>query len=77
MLIDFYSYIKDAKKQLCCNMSEEDKKEYICYLYTDDMIDKHIDYFKKCYIDGLSSYKALLFFYDYLNDLKTKPNEYK
>lgn len=70
MEVDFSTYIQEVKELLCCNMSEEDKQKYICYLYTDDVIDKHLDYFKECLQSDLSPYKALLFFNDYLNDLK-------
>ncbi len=28
----------------------------------------HIDYFKRCFDDGLSAYKALLYFHDYLEE---------
>lgn len=47
-------------------MSEKDKTTYICYKYTENDIDNNIDYFNKCYQYGLSAYKALLFFFDYL-----------
>jgi hypothetical protein len=36
------------------------------YGYSDEMIFSNIDYFKRCNDFGLSAYKALLFFGDYL-----------
>lgn len=36
------------------------------YSYDDEVIFAHIDYFKRCKDFGLSAYKALLFFDDYL-----------
>jgi hypothetical protein len=32
-----------------------------------ELLKNNVDYFKKCYMKGLSAYKALLFFHDYLN----------
>ncbi len=32
------------------------------------LLKENVDYFKKCYEQGLSAYKALLFFPDYLNE---------
>lgn len=37
------------------------------YSYSEEMIFSNIDYFKRCNDLGLSAYKALLFFHDYLN----------
>lgn len=68
--IIFEKYIQEVKEQLCCNMSEKDKTTYICYEYTENDIDNNIDYFNKCYQDGLSAYKALLFFFNYLQEIK-------
>ena len=59
-------YIKDVKSQLCCN-NDLDKVDYITYNYIEEEIMANIDYFKKCLDNNLSAYKALLFFYDYLN----------
>ena len=42
----------------------------ILSVYTINDIDNNIDYFNKCYQDGLSAYKALLFFFDYLQEIK-------
>lgn len=37
------------------------------YTYTDEQIFENVEYFDKCRKRGLSAYKALLFFHDYLN----------
>lgn len=37
------------------------------YSYTDEQIFANVEYFDKCRKSGLSAYKALLFFHDYLN----------
>ena len=42
------------------------------YTYTDEQLFSNKDYFKKCYQDNLSAYKALEFFYFYLNPEKAK-----
>lgn len=57
-------YIQDAKSQLCCN--NLDKVDYITYDYTEQEIDRNINYFEQCLKQGLSAYKALLFFNNYL-----------
>jgi hypothetical protein len=61
------SYIQKVKELLYCNATEEYKNNNITYLFTNDEIDKNIDYFLDCEKNELSSYKSLLFFYDYLN----------
>lgn len=38
------------------------------YTYTEEQIFANVEYFDKCRKRGFSAYKALLFFYDYLND---------
>jgi hypothetical protein len=38
------------------------------YTYTVDEIMDNTEYFKRCYNDNLSAYKALLFLCDHLND---------
>lgn len=35
-----------------------------------ELIRQYVDYFKECYDKELSAYKALLFFPDYVDDLK-------
>ena len=37
------------------------------YTYTDEQIFANVEYFDKCRKSGLSAYKALLFFHNYLN----------
>lgn len=66
---NFDKYIERVKEQLDCNASDEYKDEYIVYTYTEKQIDDHLDYFKKCFEDGLSAYKALLFFTFHLDEL--------
>lgn len=63
-------YIADVKSQLTCNATKEYSEVYITYTYTNNQIDSNINYFEKCLKDGLSAYKALLFFNEYLNEKK-------
>ena len=69
---DFERYLKTLHEHLCCNMTEEqhEKEYFVCYDYTEEQINLNIDYFKNCQEQGLSPYKALLFFYDYLIEQK-------
>lgn len=69
ILIDelFNDYIEDVKKQLIINATEDYKRQYITYSFTNEQIDDNLYYFKKCMESKLSSYKALLNFHDYLN----------
>lgn len=62
MNFTFEEYIKDVKSQLECNASEEYKKKYVVYTYSNEDVDNNLDYFKKMYDDGYSAYKALLLF---------------
>lgn len=66
MNCSFEEYIKDVKSQLYCNATKEYIHYYIVYDYTNNQIDSHLDYFKQCLRNGLSAYKALLFFNDIL-----------
>lgn len=61
-------YIVNVKSHLVCNSSEEDKKVYYLYDYTNEQIDSNIKYFRKCLNQNLSGYKALLYFFDYLKE---------
>jgi len=61
-------YILDVKSQLECNASTEYKNEHTTYNYTNEIVDENFDYFLKSKNSGLSAYKALLFFYDFLNE---------
>jgi hypothetical protein len=62
----FEDYIKDVKKQLTCNASEDYKNNYITYDYSNEQVKTNLHYFKQSMENGLSAYKALLFFGDYL-----------
>ena len=66
-MTDFILYLNNIKEQLYCNADNEYKKNYITYMYSNKEIDDNIEYFKKSMKIGLSPYKALLFFNDYLN----------
>lgn len=63
---NFTKYFNLVKSQLVCNASEEYKLAYITYDYTNQQVEEQAEYFKKCMLNGLSPYKALLFFHDYL-----------
>jgi len=63
-------YLADVKSQLTCNGTYEERLLFVSYDYTEFQIDSNIDYFKDCLTQGLSAYKALLFFNDYLNEEK-------
>jgi hypothetical protein len=66
--MNFEEYIVNLKSNLYCNTSEEDKKIYITYLFSNEQIDENLNYFKKCFDRDLSGYKALLFFKEYLDE---------
>ena len=59
-------YMESVKSQLVCNATEEDKNKYITYDFTNKQVEDNIEYFIECKEDGLSPYKALLFFSEYL-----------
>ena len=63
----FDLYLDNVKEQLYCNASDDYKNNYITYLYSNEDVNNNLNYFKKCFHDGLSAYKSLLFFGDYLN----------
>ena len=63
----FDLYLDNVKEQLYCNASDDYKNNYITYLYSNEDVNNNLNYFKKCFDDGLSGYKSLLFFSDYLN----------
>jgi len=65
---DFVNYMFSVYGQLSCNACKEYQAECITYTYTSTQVNQHLDYFRKCMNDGLSSYKALLFFNDYLKE---------
>jgi hypothetical protein len=60
----FERYIKEVKSQLTENCTEEYKRDYVTYTYSNTNIDENLEYFKDCMNKGLSPYKALLFFWD-------------
>lgn len=64
-------YIDKVKEQLFCNADDEYKSKYIVYNYTNEQVEENVEYFKQCLEYGLSPYKALLFFNDFLNGLST------
>lgn len=60
----FEKYINNIKSYLTCNNKEILQTTYD---YTEQDIENNLTYFTKCFYCKLSGYKALLFFYDYLN----------
>ena len=64
---DFNSYVENVKEQLYSNATDEYKNNYITYEYSNEQVDNNLEYFKNCMKDGLSEYKALLFFGDHLS----------
>ena len=63
----FEDFLENAFNQLTCNASDEYKSKYITYSYSVEQINENVEYFKKSFQSGLSAYKALLFFQDFLN----------
>ena len=59
-------YIQNVKSQLCVN--QMGPVDYITYNYSNELVDQHINYFEYQLKQGLSAYKALLFFHDYLDE---------
>ena len=63
-------YIAEVKCCLTCN------NDIYCGFYTfdysDEQVENNADYFIDCMKRCLSPYKALLFFYDYLQENKNK-----
>lgn len=71
MFIDdsnFVNYMFSVYGQLSCNACKEYQAECITYAYTSEQVNQHLDYFRDSMTHGLSSYKALLFFHEYLNE---------
>lgn len=75
MDITLEEYLEDIKRHLFDYQSDEDKKDlqllFSFYDYKYEEILNNKEYFKKCMDDGLSTYKALLFFDDYLQKQNT------
>lgn len=67
MEFEMSEYLKQVREQLDCNATDEYKDTYIVYIYSNEEIDNNLDYFERCKKNGLSPYKSLLFFHDYLN----------
>jgi hypothetical protein len=67
-MINFDEYIEDVKSQLDENATDFHKNNYVTYTYSNELIDNNLDYFEDCMNKGLSAYKGLLFFYDYLSE---------
>jgi len=44
------------------------------FKYSDEILFEHVEYFKNCYNNRLSSYKALLFLEFHISDLNEKKN---
>jgi len=61
-------YIQAVKDKLTCNNDEF--CSFYNFDYSDEDIDNNAKYFVDCMKRGLSHYKALLFFYDYLQENK-------
>lgn len=57
----FDEYMEDVYSQLECNSSSEYKKIYITFTYSKEEVKNNIDYFKRCYNENISAYKALTF----------------
>lgn len=68
LMENFDEYFLDVLAQLSCNASEEFLNNYITYTYSNELVNEHRDYFKRCMDNNLSPYKSLLFFRDYLNE---------
>jgi hypothetical protein len=66
--MDFNEYMLDVKSQLDENATEYAKNNHVIYTYSNELVDNNLEYFEDCMNKGLSPYKALLFFYDYLNE---------
>lgn len=65
---NFNEYMLDVKSQLDENATEYAKNNYVLYTYSNELVDNNLEYFEDCMNKGLSPYKALLYFYDYLNE---------
>lgn len=65
MMSDFEKYMSNVYSQLECNMTGEMKEEnpFNIFSYTEEEINKHIDYFHDCFESEISPYKALTLFY--------------
>lgn len=62
----FDEFMIGVREQLNCNAESSFKQQYITYGYTNEQVDENLEYFERCMKFGLSPYKSLLFFGDYL-----------
>lgn len=72
MLQNIDEYMNAVREQLYCNATESYSNKYVTYTYTNKQVQENAGYFKKCMESNLSPYKALLFFDDFLNELKIR-----
>jgi len=64
-------YMEEVRERLYSNATDYYKNNFITYTYSNEQVDENVNYFEECMNKSLSSYKALLFFGDYL---ETKNN---
>lgn len=57
--VSFDKYMEDVYSQLECNTSDEYAKKCVVFAYSIKEINDLIDYFKSCYNNNISAYKAL------------------
>ena len=65
-------YLEDTKRHLNYFQTNNEIKEYCTFDYTFEEILENKEYFESCLNKELSTYKALLFFDDYLKKDKDK-----
>lgn len=70
----FQTYMENVRSQLTCNNTEEER-DFIVFDYSQDFINSHRVYFMRSMVAGLSPYKALTFFSDWLEDQKCHVNQ--
>ena len=70
-------YLENTKKHLTYLQTNNESKEYCTFNYTFEEILENKEYFESCLNKGLSTYKALLFFDDYLKKDKLLWDNYK
>lgn len=63
-----YKYMEDVYSQLDEHATEEHKQNHVTYTFSTELVNNNLDYFERCMDRNLSAYKALLFFWDYLNE---------
>ena len=70
-------YLEDTKRHLNHFQTDNELKEYYNFDYTFQEILENKEYFESCLNKGISTYKALLFFEDYLKKDKSLWDNYK